>query len=102
MSNSLIIVESPTKVKTIKKYLGADFSVLASVGHVKDLPKSKLGIDIDNDFSPTYQVMDSKKKVVADLKKAAKQADNIYLAPDTDRAGEAIDLHIAAQITAHN
>ena len=102
MSNSLIIVESPTKVKTIKKYLGADFSVLASVGHVKDLPKSKLGIDIDNDFSPTYQVMDSKKKVVADLKKAAKQADNIYLAPDPDREGEAIAWHIAEEIGAKN
>ncbi|MDO8785005.1 MAG: toprim domain-containing protein, partial [Syntrophales bacterium] len=98
MSNSLIIVESPTKVKTIKKYLGSDFNVLASVGHVKDLPKSKLGIDIDNDFSPTYQVMDSKKKVVADLKKAARQADNIYLAPDPDREGEAIAWHIAEEI----
>ena len=102
MSNSLIIVESPTKVKTIKKYLGADFNVRASVGHVKDLPKSKLGIDVENDFSPTYEVMESKKKVVAELKKAARQADNIYLAPDPDREGEAIAWHIAEEIGAKN
>ena len=98
MANSLIIVESPTKIKTIKKYLGPEFNVLASVGHVKDLPKSKLGIDIDDNFNPTYQIMESKKKVVADLKKAAKQADFIYLAPDPDREGEAIAWHIAEEI----
>ena len=98
MPNSLIIVESPTKIKTIKKYLSADFHVLASVGHVKDLPKSKLGIDIDDDFRPTYQVMENKKKVVADLKKAARLADTIYLAPDPDREGEAIAWHIAEEI----
>jgi DNA topoisomerase I len=98
MANSLIIVESPTKIKTIRKYLGPEFNVMASVGHVKDLPKSKLGIDIDNQFNPTYQIMDSKKKVVADLKKAALQADFIYLAPDPDREGEAIAWHIAEEI----
>lgn len=98
MSHSLIIVESPTKIKTIRKYLGPEFNVMASVGHVKDLPKSKLGIDIDNQFNPTYQIMDSKKRVVADLKKAAQQADFIYLAPDPDREGEAIAWHIAEEI----
>ena len=98
MSNSLIIVESPTKIKTIMKYLGPEFTVMASVGHVKDLPKSKLGIDIDDNFTPTYQIMETKKKVVADLKKAARQADFIYLAPDPDREGEAIAWHIAEEI----
>jgi len=98
MERSLIIVESPTKVKTIKKFLGSDYDVRASVGHIKDLPKSKLGIDIKDNFQPTYQVLESKKKVIADLKKAAKAADTIYLAPDPDREGEAIAWHIAEEI----
>jgi len=98
MERSLIIVESPTKVKTIKKYLGSDYDVRASVGHIKDLPKSKLGIDIKDNFQPTYQVLESKKKVMSDLKKAAKSADTIYLAPDPDREGEAIAWHIAEEI----
>ena len=98
MPQSLIIVESPTKVKTIKKYLGPDFDVRASMGHVKDLPKSTLGIDVQNDFEPTYQVIETKKKVIAELKKAAKNAQNIYLAPDPDREGEAIAWHIADEI----
>lgn len=98
MANSLIIVESPTKIKTIKKYLGPEFNVMASVGHIKDLPKSKLGIDIKDNFNPTYQIMDSKKKVVTDLKKAARQAEFIFLAPDPDREGEAIAWHIAEEI----
>ena len=100
MSDSLIIVESPTKVKTIKKYLGPDFDVRASMGHVKDLPKSTLGIDMQHDFEPTYQVIETKKKIIAELKKAAKSAKNIYLAPDPDREGEAIAWHIADEITA--
>jgi len=98
MPNSLIIVESPTKVKTIKKYLGSEFDVRASVGHVKDLPGKTLGIDIKHDFSPTYEVLEAKKKVIAELKKAAKTADTIYLAPDPDREGEAIAWHIADEI----
>ncbi len=98
MEQALIIVESPTKVKTIKKYLGNQFDVRASVGHVKDLPKSKLGIDIKNHFEPTYQVLEAKKKVIAELKKAAKAVDTIYLAPDPDREGEAIAWHIAEEI----
>ena len=96
--NSLIIVESPTKVKTISKYLGPEYEVRASVGHVKDLPKSKLGIDPEKGFEPTYEIMDSKKKVIADLKKAASRAEQILLAPDPDREGEAIAWHIAEEI----
>ncbi|MDO9228983.1 MAG: type I DNA topoisomerase [Syntrophales bacterium] len=95
---SLIVVESPTKVKTISKYLGADFEVRASVGHVKDLPKNSLGIDTEKGFEPTYLVMESKKKVIADLKKAAARADQILLAPDPDREGEAIAWHVAEEI----
>jgi DNA topoisomerase-1 len=98
MASSLIVVESPTKVKTIKKFLGKDFNVVASMGHIKDLPKSKLGIDLTNDFEPTYHVIDTKKKTIDELKKAAKTADNIYLAPDPDREGEAIAWHIAELI----
>jgi len=98
MASSLIIVESPAKVKTIKKFLGPDFQVMASVGHVKDLPKSALGIDIEKDFSPTYQVMETKKKVLSEIKRAASQSDGIYLAPDPDREGEAIAWHIAEEI----
>jgi DNA topoisomerase I len=96
--NSLIIVESPTKVKTIRKYLGPDYDVRASVGHVKDLPKNNLGIDPAKGFEPTYLVMDSKKKVIAELKKAAASAQQILLAPDPDREGEAIAWHIAEEI----
>jgi len=98
MADSLIIVESPTKVKTIKKFLGQDFDVYATMGHIKDLPKSKLGIDPDNQFEATYDVMESRKKLVSGLKKAAKTKDYIYLAPDPDREGEAIAWHIAEEI----
>jgi len=98
MSKSLVIVESPAKAKTINKFLGKDFVVKASVGHVKDLPKSKLGVDIENNFSPHYEVIKGKAKVIAELKKYAKTADNIYLAPDPDREGEAIAWHIAEEV----
>lgn len=98
MPNSLIIVESPTKVKTIKKFLGSDFDVRASMGHVKDLPKSALGIDIEHNFEPSYNPLETRKKVIADLKKAAKNVEDIYLAPDPDREGEAIAWHIAEEI----
>jgi len=100
MPDSLIIVESPTKVKTIRKYLGPNFDVRASMGHVKDLPKSTLGIDMQHGFEPTYEVIESKKKIIAELKKAAKSVQNIYLAPDPDREGEAIAWHIANEISA--
>jgi len=96
--NSLIIVESPTKVKTLHKYLGSEYDVRASVGHVKDLPKNNLGIDPERQFEPTYTVMESKKKVIAELKKAAAKVQQILLAPDPDREGEAIAWHIAEEI----
>ena len=103
MAKNLVIVESPAKAKTINKYLGSDYRVMASIGHIKDLPSKGLGVDVDNDFEPTYEVIpDSKKrnnkKIVADLKKAAKEAEAIYLAADPDREGEAICQHLAEEI----
>ena len=98
MAKSLVIVESPAKAKTIKNYLGKDFSVEASSGHLIDLPKSKLGVDIENDFQPQYEVIKNKKKYLTKLKKAAEKADKIYLASDPDREGEAIAWHIADQL----
>ena len=97
-AKNLVIVESPAKAKTLEKYLGRDFQVKASVGHVVDLPKSKLGVDIKKDFAPDFHVIQAKKKVIEDLKKAAKGKDNIYLASDPDREGEAIAWHIAGQV----
>lgn len=85
MSKNLVIVESPAKAKTIEKYLGADFTVKASVGHIRDLEKKKMGIDIKNGFAPTYIVDEDKKKIVADLKKLTKSADTVYIATDEDR-----------------
>ena len=98
MSKGLVIVESPAKAKTIQKYLGKGFSVEASLGHVKDLPKSTLGVDTANDFETDYIVIPGKEKVVAKLKKLAASADAIYLAPDPDREGEAIAAHLAAEL----
>ncbi len=98
MSKSLLIVESPTKAKTLGRYLGKEFEVKASVGHVKDLPKSKLGIDTESGFQPEYQVIRGKKKVLNELQAAARKADEIYLGPDPDREGEAIAWHIAEEI----
>ena len=94
MSN-LIIVESPTKIKTIKRYLSDDYEVVASKGHVRDLPKSKLGVDIDNNFEPKYVNIKDKEGVIKDIKKLAKKSDHVYLAGDPDREGEAISWHIA-------
>src|SRR5438132_1498264 len=103
MAKNLVIVESPAKAKTINKYLGKDYLVKASIGHIKDLPSKKLGVDVDHDFAPTYEVIpDSKKRnnkrIVAELKKAAKDADAVYLAADPDREGEAICQHLAEEI----
>src|SRR5215813_11819153 len=103
MAKNLVIVESPAKAKTINKYLGKDYLVKASIGHIKDLPSKGLGVDVDNNFEPTYELIpDSKKrnnkKIVAELKKAAKEAEAIYLAADPDREGEAICQHLAEEI----
>src|SRR5688572_7159933 len=84
---TLVIVESPAKAKTIKKYLGKGFSVKASVGHVKDLPKSRLGVDVEKGFEPEYVVMTEKKKVISELRKSAEEVELVYLAPDPDREG---------------
>ena len=103
MGKSLVIVESPAKAKTINKYLGSDYTVMASIGHIKDLPMKDLGVDVDNNFEPTYEVIpDTKKrgnkKVVSELKKAAKASDSIFLAADPDREGEAICQHLAEEL----
>ncbi len=94
MGKSLIIAESPAKAKTINKLLGRKYTVKASMGHVRDLPKGKLGIDVDKDFEPKYQTIRGRGKILAELKKAAKNADRVYLAPDPDREGEAIAWHL--------
>ncbi|HOJ52333.1 MAG TPA: type I DNA topoisomerase [Syntrophales bacterium] len=98
MANSLIIVESPTKVKTIKKFLGPNCEIMATKGHIKDLPKSKLGIDIEHAFAPTYRIIESRKKIIEEIRKAAAKCETIYLAPDPDREGEAIAWHVAEEI----
>src|SRR5579863_8373140 len=95
---NLVIVESPAKAKTIGKYLGKNFVVKASLGHVKDLPKKNLSVDVDNDFKPVYEVIEGKKKLIAELKTAAKGADSVYLAADPDREGEAICFHLQEEL----
>ncbi len=95
---ALIIVESPSKAKTIQKYLGRSYTVKASVGHIKDLPKSKLGVDLEKNFKPDYQVIKGKDKVIEEIKKAAAIVPEIYLAPDPDREGEAIAWHISEEL----
>ncbi len=95
MSKSLIIVESPAKARTLKKYLGKDYDVRASVGHIRDLPVNSLGVDIKENFAPRYVTIKGKSKIISDLKKAAASADEVFLAPDPDREGEAIAWHIA-------
>lgn len=94
MSNNLVIVESPSKAKTIKKYLGKNYEVIASQGHIIDLPSSKLGVDVDNDFKPSYITMKGKAKIIKEIKDKAKKADKVYLATDPDREGEAIAWHL--------
>jgi DNA topoisomerase-1 len=98
MSKGLIIVESPTKVKTLQKFLGEDYIIKASVGHIKDLPEDDLGVDLEKDFQPVYVPIQGKSKVIQELKKASKEVDNVYLGPDPDREGEAIAWHIAEEI----
>ncbi len=96
--SKLVIVESPAKAKTIKKYLGNDFEVVASMGHVRDLPKSKLGVDVDNGFEPVYTDIKGKEDLIKSLKKEAKKSDQVYLATDPDREGEAISWHLAQML----
>ena len=101
MAKNLVIVESLTKAKTIGKYLGKQYLVKASIGHVKDLPKKNLSVDVDNDFKPVYEVIEGKKKLIAELKAAAKVADAVYLAADPDREGEAICYHLQEELGDH-
>src|SRR5439155_24708028 len=96
MAKTLVVVESPAKAKTIEKYLGGEYAVRASYGHIRDLPKSKLGVDLDHDFAVDYVVPDDSKKHVADLKKALKGSEDLVLATDFDREGEAIAFHVAS------
>jgi DNA topoisomerase-1 len=98
MAKALVVVESPSKAKTINKYLGSDFNVIASVGHIKDLPKKGIGIDFDNNFEPTYETIPGKEKVIKELKSAAKDVEMIYVATDNDREGEAIGWHIKEEL----
>src|ERR1700719_508046 len=98
MAKNLVIVESPAKAKTIGKYLGKDFLVKASLGHVKDLRKKNLSVDVDNDFKPFYEVIEGKRKLIQELKQATKGAESVYLAADPDREGEAICFHLQEEL----
>src|SRR5512139_3616173 len=100
MAKSVVVVESPAKAKTIQKILGKGFQVLSSMGHVKDLPKSRLGVDVEHGFAPSYVVIKDRKKVLCVILESARSADAVYLAPDPDREGEAIAWHIAEAIRA--
>ena len=94
MSKNLIIVESPAKAKTIQKFIGKDYTVISSKGHVRDLPQKDLGIDISKHFSPQYEILSEKKKLITDIKKMVNEADTVWLATDDDREGEAISWHL--------
>lgn len=98
MKQKLVIVESPTKVKTIKKFLGKDYQVLATMGHIVDLPEDKLGIEIENEFKPQYTIVKGKQKIIQQIRESAAKADEVYLGPDPDREGEAIAWHVANKI----
>src|SRR5438477_11661440 len=98
MGRGLVVVESPTKVKTIQKYLDSKFIVKASMGHVRDLPKSQLGVDPKKNFKPKYVISPAQKKVLDELKKAAQKADSLYVATDPDREAEASGWHLAQEL----
>src|SRR5258707_15086728 len=98
MAKALVIVESPAKAKTINKYLGKQYVVKASPGHIKDLPKRDLAVDVENGFEPRYEVIEGKKKLIAELKLTAKKVDEVYLAADPDREGEAICFHLQEEL----
>ena len=102
MAHYLVIVESPTKVKTIKKFLGSNYTVMASNGHVRDLPKSQLGIDVEHDYEPKYITIRGKGEILAELRKEVKKADKVYLATDPDREGEAISWHLMHALKLEN
>jgi DNA topoisomerase-1 len=102
MAKALVVVESPAKAKTINKYLGKDYKVVASMGHVRDLPKSKLGVDVDEGFEPSYEVIASRRKVLKELKDEAKKSTDIFIATDPDREGEAIGWHLAEELGSGN
>ncbi len=102
MAKALVVVESPAKAKTINKYLGKNYKVVASMGHVRDLPKSKLGVAIEEGFEPSYKVIASRKKIITELKAAAKEASEIFVATDPDREGEAIGWHLAEELGSGN
>src|SRR6185436_6303100 len=102
MAEILVVVESPTKAKTIQKFLGNKYKIKSSFGHVRDLPKSKLGVDVDKNFEPTYIIPTKAKKLVSELKKDAKSADEIILATDEDREGESISWHLAEALKLEN
>lgn len=102
MAYKLVIVESPAKANTIKKFLGKDYKIVASVGHVRDLPKSQIGVDVENNFEPKYITIRGKGEVISKLKKEAKKAKRIYLATDPDREGEAISWHLATLLNIDN
>jgi DNA topoisomerase-1 len=102
MAKALVIVESPAKAKTINKYLGKNYVVMASLGHIKDLPKKDLAVDVDNGFEPHYEVIEGKKKLIQELKQAAKKVDQVYLAADPDREGEAICYHLQEELHGGN
>ena len=95
MAKPLVVVESPTKIKTLQKVLGKDYKVAATVGHIKDLPQKEMGVDIEKGFKPKYRTISGKQKVIKNLKASAGEAEDVYLAPDPDREGEAIAWHTA-------
>ena len=99
MKKYLVIVESPAKSKTLGKYLGSDYVVAASIGHIKDLPGKKMGVDLENNFKPEYEIIPGKEKILEAIKKAARSSEAIYLATDPDREGEAIAWHIAEELS---
>src|SRR5690606_3546642 len=98
MAKNLVIVESPAKARTIEKFLGSNYKVESSFGHIADLPTKELGVDVDGDFKPDYRISSDKKEVVRKLKKMAKEADTVWLASDEDREGEAIAWHLAEEL----
>ncbi len=102
MAKSLIIVESPAKTKTLKNFLGSQFDIQASMGHVRDLPKGRLGVNVSKDFEPQYVTIPERREIIKKLKEAAKKADVVYLASDPDREGEAIAWHLKETLKAKN